>query len=142
MHCSEANSTEKLLETVVNNTVSAVQNSMPTFVDDPEVVAIDNPCQESTSEAQVSINGGAWLPITNFSEAQHVTWQGSPQILHVMVKTVDGECAFETSVAVNATQRGIAFVDKRTGGECGADMEHAREFAVALRKFDALVTVA
>ena len=59
-----------------------------------------------------------------------------------MVKTVDGECAFETSVAVNATQRGIAFVDKRTAGECGADMEHAREFAVALRKFDALVTVA
>ena len=58
MHCSEANSTEKLLETVVNNTVSAVQNSMPTFVDDPEVVAIDNPCQQSTSEAQVSINGG------------------------------------------------------------------------------------
>ena len=90
MHCSEANSTEKLLETVVNNTVSAVQNSMPTFVDDPEVVAIDNPCQQSTSEAQVSINRGAWLPIANFSEAQHVTWQGSPQFLHVMVKTVDG----------------------------------------------------
>ena len=44
---------------------------------------------------------------------------------------------------MNATQRGIAFVDKSTTPrECDADMEHAREFAVALRKFDALVAVA
>lgn len=142
MHCPQANSTQKLLETVVNNAVAAVQNNMPTFIDDPEVVAIDNPCQQSTSEVQVSINRGAWLPIANFSQAQQVTWQGSPQILHVMIKTVDGECAFKTSVAVNATQRGIAFVDKSTTGECGADMEHAREFAVALQRFDALVAVA
>ena len=142
MHCPVANSTQELLEAVVDSRVAAVNDSLPTFVDDPEIVAIDNPCQQSTSEAQVSINGGAWHPIANFSEAQDVTWQGSPQTLHVTVKTVDGECAFETSVVVNATQRGIAFVEKHADAECDADMEHAREFGVALQSFDALVAVA
>ena len=142
MHCPVANSTQELLEAVVDSRVAAVNDSLPTFVDDPEIVAIDNPCQQSTSEAQVSINGGAWHPLANFSEAQDVTWQGSPQTLHVTVKTVNGECAFETSFVVNATQRGLAFVEKRADGECDADMEHAREFGVALQSFDALVAVA
>ena len=142
MHCPVANSTQELLQTVVDSAVAAVNLSTPTFADDPEIVAIDNPCQQSTSEAQVSINGGAWYPIANFSEAQDVTWQGSPQTLHVTVKTVDGECAFETSVVVNATQRGIAFVEQRADAECDADMEHARDFGVALQRFDALVAVA
>ena len=142
MHCPVANSTQELLQKVVDSAVAAVNLSTPTFVDDPEIVAIDNPCEQSTAAAQVSINGGPWHPIANFSEAHDVLWQGSPQTLHVTVKTVDKECAFEASVAVNATQRGIAFVEKRAGGECDADMEHAREFGVALQRFDALVAVA
>lgn len=142
MHCAIANSTQKLLQSVVDSAVAAVNENLPTFVDDPEVVVIDNPCNQSTTEAQLSINGGAWRPVANFGEAKQVTWQGSPQTLHVKVKTIDGECAFETSVVVSTTQRGIAFAEKSTQGKCDADMEHAREFPLALKRFDVLVAVA
>ena len=136
MHCDIAGSTARYLRAVVRNVTTRLQETPPGFVAQPLPIVLDNPCAGASSVVKVSVNGG----LAMHGEDMHTHEVEPGSVVKVRVESEDGGCAFETVVAVNASQRGLVFArGAEAGQECAAGMEHAQEFGIVLKAFDELV---